>query len=195
MKALYCFDFDVTLTRHDTLFMFLKFYDQKRYSIQYIKHIPLFVFCKLKIGDVEKVKKRFIKSVIGGESKEMLGKKANDFFKEKHSIIFREKAMTFIGQIDREETDCFIVSASLDIWVKPFSDYLKMELISTEAKFKNNLFTGDFLTKNCNGKEKVNRIKKAIEGKKHHQIVAFGDSAGDKEMLTWADIAHFRFFH
>jgi HAD superfamily hydrolase (TIGR01490 family) len=195
MKSLYCFDFDGTLTTHDTLFLFLKFYNKKRYYVQYIKHIPLFLLCKLKIIPAEHTKKNFIRSILGGVLKEQLQEKASDFFREKHAIICREKAVGYIENIDRSETDCFMVTASLDIWVKPFSDHFNMELVSTEAKYENNIFTGDFSTKNCTGKEKVIRIKQAIVGKKYKQTVAFGDSDGDREMMAWADTAHYRLFH
>lgn len=150
--------------------------------------------CKLRIIDTERVKKRFIWSIIGGESRETLQKKGNDFFSAKYETVCREKAVAFLEKINRVENDCFLVSASLDIWVKPFADYFNMELVSTEAKYENDLFTGDFQTKNCIGAEKVKRIEKVIAGKKYNQIIAFGDSAGDREMLAWADIAHFRIF-
>ena len=64
-----------------------------------------------------------------------------------------------------------------------------------EAKFENGVFTGHFNTKNNNGVEKVNRIKKEIEGKKFDKIIAFGDTSGDKPMLSLAHESHYRFFH
>ena len=57
MRKLYCFDFDGTLTRKDTMFLYLKFYDAAKYRIQFVKHIPLFILLKLKLADAEKVKK------------------------------------------------------------------------------------------------------------------------------------------
>ena len=47
-KKLYCFDFDGTLTKRDTMFAFLKFYEPKKFYISFIKHIPLFIMLKLK---------------------------------------------------------------------------------------------------------------------------------------------------
>ena len=70
-----------------------------------------------------------------------------------------------------------------------------MELISTQAEFKEGVFTGNFIGKNCNGQEKVLRIVKAVENEKFDKSIAFGDTSGDKEMLKWANESHFRFFH
>ena len=54
-------------------------------------------------------------------------------------------------------------------------------------KDHNGLITGKFLSKNCYGKEKVNRL--LIEGvkKEDFYIYAYGDSEGDKEMGKFAD--------
>jgi len=47
---------------------------------------------------------------------------------------------------------------------------------------------------NCNGKEKVSRIKEAFNLADFETVYAYGDSSGDKEMLAIATHAHFRPF-
>ena len=195
MKKLYCFDFDGTLTYKDTMFLYLKFYSASKFRIQFIKHIPLFTLLKLNLLDAEKVKKSFISSILKGQSKAKIEKKTQDFFDQYYPEIFRENALDFINNIDYSQTDCYIVSASLDIWVKPFAEKFKMNLIATKAEFKNEVFTGNFVGKNCNGPEKVNRIKEEITGKKYDKTIAFGDTSGDQQMLDWANEGQFKFFH
>ena len=195
MKKLYLFDFDGTLTKADTLFLFLKHYDSSKYFINFAKHIPLFIMLKLKMANAEKVKKSFVASILKGESQEKIDRKAASFFEENYPNILRNKALEFIENTQSEHTESYIVTASLDIWVKPFAEKLQMKLIATEAKFENGIFTGHFKTKNCNGQEKVNRIKKAIQGQKFDKSIAFGDTDGDKEMLAWANEGYFQFFH
>ena len=70
-----------------------------------------------------------------------------------------------------------------------------MKLLSTRAEFKNDIFTGNFIGKNCNGPEKVKRIIETVNERKFDKIIAFGDTSGDREMLSWADESHFEFFH
>ncbi|MCZ2084451.1 MULTISPECIES: HAD-IB family hydrolase [unclassified Kaistella] len=195
MKKLYCFDFDGTLTYSDTMFLYLKFYNATKFRIQFIKHIPLFTLLKLNLLEAEKVKKSFISSILKGQPKAKIEKKSQEFFDQYYPEIFRENALDFIKNIDYSQTDCYIVSASLDIWVKPFADKFKMNLIATKAEFKNDIFTGNFIGKNCNGIEKVNRIKEEISGKKYDKTIAFGDTSGDQEMLDWANEGQFKFFH
>lgn len=195
MKKLYLFDFDGTLTTEDTMFLFLKFFDSKRYRRMYAKHVPLFAMLKLKLVEAENVKKSFIASVLKNQTKERIETAAEAFFQKYYPGIIRENALEFINHIDRNKTECYLVTASMDIWVKPFAEKFNMKLISTRAEFVDGVFTGSFIGKNCNGEEKLHRIKEALGTKKFDKKVAFGDSAGDKQMLSYADESFFRFFH
>lgn len=195
MKKLYLFDFDGTLTYKDTMFLFLEFYNSKKYVRAFAKHIPLFILVKLHLAKAEKVKKSFIASVLKGEKEEKINDKAGDFFERNYPKIIRENAQEFIANIDKNNTTSLLVTASLDLWTKPFANKFGMHLVATEAKFENGIFTGHFKTKNNNGIEKVNRIKKTIDGKKFDKIIAFGDSSGDKPMLSMAHESYYRFFH
>lgn len=195
MKKLYCFDFDGTLTYKDTMFLYLKFYNSSKFRIQFVKHIPLFILLKLKLADAEKVKKSFIGSILKGQLQTKIENKSKLFFEEYYPKILRENALDFIGNIDKENTDSLIVTASLDIWTKPFAEKLQMKLVATQAEFKNGIFTGNFIGKNCNGEEKLERIKTEINGAKYDKIIAFGDTSGDKPMLQWANEGHYQFFH
>ncbi|OJX29307.1 MAG: HAD family hydrolase [Chryseobacterium sp. 36-9] len=195
MKKLYLFDFDGTLTYKDTMFLFLKFYDPAKFSVQFLKHVPLFILLKMKLADAEAVKKSFIASILKGQSKYQIEKKAQQFFDENYPGLFRENALDFIKNIDREHTESYIVSASLDIWVKPFADKLNMILLATKAEFIDGIFTGEFIGKNCNKDEKVCRIEAELGDKKFDKIIAFGDTSGDKAMFKFANESHYRFFH
>lgn len=195
MKKLYLFDFDGTLTYKDTMFLFLKFYNPAKYSFQFLKHVPLFVLLKLKLASAEAVKKSFISSILKGESKYQIEKKAKLFFEENYPSLFRENALDFINNINRKNTESYIVSASLDIWVKPFAEKFDMTLLATKAEFKDDIFTGKFVGKNCNKDEKVCRIEAELGDKKFDKIIAFGDTSGDKPMFKFANESHYRFFH
>jgi len=195
MKKLYLFDFDGTLTYKDTMFLFLKFYNPARFSAQFLKHVPLFILLKLKLANAEAVKKSFISSMLKGESRYNIDKKAKLFFKENYPSLIRENALDFINNIDREHTESYIVSASLDIWVKPFAEKFNMTLLATKAEFADDIFTGKFVGKNCNKDEKVCRIEAELGDKKFDKIIAFGDTSGDKPMFKFANESHYRFFH
>src|SRR5690606_4335112 len=195
MKKLYLFDFDGTLTYKDTMFLFLKFYNPGKLYVEFAKHIPLFVLLKLKLADAEKVKKSFSSAILKGERQTRIEQKAKEFFDRFHMEIIRANARDFIKNIDRNQTESYIVTASLDIWVKPFAELFGMKLLATRAEFENEIFTGNFIGKNCNGDEKRCRIEQEFAGRKFDKTIAFGDTAGDREMMDWADESQFEFFH
>ncbi|RMZ58802.1 haloacid dehalogenase-like hydrolase [Chryseobacterium nematophagum] len=195
MRKLYCFDFDGTLTYKDTMFMYLKFYAPVKFRVQFIKHVPLFILLKLRLVETEKVKKSFIGSILKGQSQDKIEKKAKQFFEVNYPKIVRDNALDFIENIDRDNTKSLLVTASLDIWTKPFAEAFQMKLISTRAEFKDGIFTGNFIGRNCNGAEKLSRIKEEINDARYDKIIAFGDTSGDKQMLKWANEGHYQFFH
>lgn len=177
------------------MFLFLKFYDSRKFYAGFLKHIPLFVMMKLKLMDTEKVKKSFIASVLKGEKKSRLDEAAQSFFESNYPNVIRKNALDFIASMDREKTESLLVTASLDIWVRPFAEKFGMKLVSTRAEFTDGVYTGNFVGSNCNGEEKVKRISEEIKDRKFGKTIAFGDTSGDQPMLDWANESHFRFFH
>ena len=93
-----------------------------------------------------------------------------------------------------------IVSASIDNWVKPFFENLSNQnnrsilILGTQIEVKDGLLTGRFLTKNCYGQEKVNRIMALYPHRENYHLTAYGDSRGDKELLAFADESHYKPF-
>ena len=60
--------------------------------------------------------------------------------------------------------------------------------------FKNHKFYG-IDGENCNGPEKIRRIKEILNLQDFDKIYAFGNSKGDKEMLSIADHKFLKFFN
>ena len=89
-----------------------------------------------------------------------------------------------------EEADTLIVSASIDNWVQPFFPHVKV--LGTQIEVKDGRLTGRFLTKNCYGQEKVNRILALYPDRNTYHLIAYGDSRGDKELLAFADEAYYQ---
>ncbi len=195
MVKLYCFDFDGTLTTKDTMFLFLKFYNKKKYYRQFLKFLPLFILLKMGLLKAEQVKESFIASLLKGESQEKLKHASEKFYELNAEIILRPNAKRFISQMHEEGHFGVIVSASLNIWLEPFARQLNLDLICTQAQFVDNKFSGKFSTPNCTQQEKVVRLKRYLDGKRVDRLVAFGDSSGDFPMLEYSNEGHYKYFH
>lgn len=55
--------------------------------------------------------------------------------------------------------------------------------------------TGKFLDKNCNGSEKVQRVKECLGDLGQYNIYVYGDSRGDSDLLKIADHPFYRSFN
>ena len=79
-----------------------------------------------------------------------------------------------------------IVSASLDIWLKPFAAQYEVNYLCTGVKYASGKYDG-FSGLNCNREEKAVRIKREYSLGTFGEIIAYGNSSGDKYMFELAN--------
>ena len=71
----------------------------------------------------------------------------------------------------------------------------RLRFLCTEMEVAEGRVTGKFSTPNCYGPEKVRRLKEQLRlTRSLYIITAYGDSRGDKELLDFADVSHFKPF-
>lgn len=194
MRQLFLFDFDGTLTHKDTLFDFLRFTHPKVFWPITILFVPLFILSKLKIISAGWVKQNYISAFLKGKSKKELEQLANAYFTQQKDQLLRKNALDMIRHLPKG-TKKVIVSASLDIWTKPFAEFLDCDLICTQAKYKDDVFTGKFATPNCNNEQKKLRIEQKLSLNDFDEILVFGDSKGDNAMYSIGTKHFHRYFH
>ena len=122
-----------------------------------------------------------------GKKKDEMEGLGRDFlnFLHKEGIIkgnFIEK----INKYKSDEYEVAIVSASPDVWIKPFSESLQITAHCTELEYSEGVFTGNLGSKNCNYIEKKHRVLKHFKLEEFEEIIVYGDSSGDKEMMELA---------
>ncbi len=193
-RNLYLFDFDGTITNVDTLFDFLKFSFPKSYNSVYYRFIPKFILAKLKILEKSQVKEQFISTFLKGKSRLEIKVLAFDYFENRKNQILRSSAVSYILDLNNYH-DKYIVSASVDLWLQPFAEFLGTGLICTNAYFdEEDNYSGKFASLNCNYEEKKNRIEKEINLSLYDEIYAFGDSSGDKAMFSISTNPNLNYF-
>ena len=116
-----------------------------------------------------------------------------DFYTLKLRKLIKESFIDFIKNIN-DDSKVIVVSASISNYLKPWCDEMGFDLISTELEVVNGKLTGKFLTPNCNGKEKVRRIKEKYNLKEFDEIHVFGNSKGDFPMLELGTHKYYKFF-
>lgn len=204
-KKVYLFDFDGTLTSADTLLEFIRYAcGRRRFFIGFALFSPLLVLMKLHLYPNYRAKQRLFAWYFKGMSIDNFDLVCRRFAHHNQRLM-RQKALDRLREIFHNNETLCVVSASIDNWVRPFFDNISkasrsdFRVIGTEVEVDTDgVLTGRFRTHNCYGAEKVRRVLEAMPQLKSNRddfwVVACGDSRGDKELLEFADEAHFKPF-
>ena len=192
MKKIYAFDFDGTLTTKDTLLEFIRFAKGTlAFGLGFLRYTHLLVLMKLGVYPNWKAKQKVFAHFFKGMSIDDFDALCQEFAASSKHLL-RPKGIEAINKAQSEGSEVLIVSASIDNWVQPF--FANVKVLGTQIEVVDGKLTGRFLTKNCYGQEKVNRILALYPHRQDYHLTAFGDSRGDKELLAWADESHFKPF-
>ena len=190
MRKVYAFDFDGTLTTSDTLLAFIRYAKgTPAFVWGFLCHAHLLVLMKLRLYPNWKAKEKVFSYFFKGMDLEAFDSLCQRFAADNRSLL-RPKGLQLIAQAQEEGADVLIVSASIDNWVQPF--FPQVKVLGTQIEVKDGCLTGRFLTKNCYGQEKVNRILALYPDRNTYHLTAYGDSRGDKELLAFADESHYQ---
>ena len=192
MKKIYAFDFDGTLTTRDTLVEFIRYACGNRaFCWGFLRYSPLLILMKLGYYPNWKVKQQVFSYFFKGMPYEEFAQLGRLFALDCQHLL-RPKGVEMGKKAQAEQAEVLIVSASIDNWVQPF--FPEVRVVGTQVEVKDGHLTGRFLTKNCYGQEKVDRILAIYRHRQEYELIAFGDSRGDKELLAFADEAHYKPF-
>ena len=184
----YAFDFDGTLTTRDTLLEFIRFAcGTTRFLLGFLLYSPLLVLMKLRLYSNGKAKQKVFAHFFKGMTIEAFDALCQDFAST-HRHLLRPEVVSQLEQALSDGAEVLVVSASIDNWVQPF--FPKVKVLGTQIEVIDGRLTGRFLTPNCYGKEKVERILALLPNRSEYHLTAFGDSRGDREMLAFADDPH-----
>jgi len=192
MKALALFDFDGTISNRDSFLDFLLYANKKKkLATSLVKLMPTFVRYKLKLISKKRAKEKIISHFFSGQTSYLFEEKVKEYSKDRLHKLVKQSALERIKWHKSQHHTVVVVSGSLSHWLKDWCRKYSVDLIATELEIVNSKVTGKFSTKNCFGEEKVNRIIKKYDLNKFDYIYAYGNSRGDKEMLS---IANERFY-
>ena len=189
------FDFDGTLTKKDSFIDFIIFYKGRiKFYKGLIYNSPMLFLYALKIIDNSSAKEKLFSYFFKFENKHIFQNTSERYAKERLERILRPKGIEQIKWHKDNNHKIIIVSASIENWIDPWCQKNNIELIATKIEIKNNVLTGNFLTKNCYGKEKVKRLKNMVDLKNYEEIYSYGDSKGDNELLAISDFPIYKPF-
>ncbi|MCR4583163.1 MAG: haloacid dehalogenase-like hydrolase [Prevotella sp.] len=192
MKQVVAFDFDGTLTSRDTFIALLRYAAGSwRLAMGLLRYAPQLLLMRLHLFPNGRTKELVFSHFFRGMKIEDFDALCRQFAKEHHHLL-RPAAITTLQRAIGEGADVLVISASIDNWVQPFLP--QVTVAGTRVEVKDGRLTGRFTTKNCYGAEKVARLLEHYPQRSEYRLTAYGDSRGDKELLAYADEAHFKPF-
>jgi phosphatidylglycerophosphatase C len=194
-KRLVLFDFDGTITTKDTLLEFIRFYHGNRKFLSgFVLSSPWLALMTLNVIPNWKAKQKILKWFFSGENIHTFNQKCDIFSKTVLPSLIRPKALMEIKKHLEEKATVVVISASAENWVKPWCNANGLNCLATQLETRGEKLTGKISGFNCYGAEKERRIKACYTLTDFEEIVAYGDSRGDLEMLALAQQQHYKPF-
>jgi len=189
------FDFDGTITKKDSTIKFIRFFSgDLKYIIGIIILSPLLILYKLNILGNNYIKIIIITYFFKGVSEVHFKNKAKLFSSSIINKLIRKKALDRLDWHKNQGHKIVVVSASINLWLQDWCDFNNFTLIASELEIVNGRITGNLLSNNCHGPEKVKRILDKYNLSDYTYIYAYGNSRGDYEMLDIANEKYYKPF-
>jgi len=188
-QQLHLCDFDGTLTHGDSFVRFLVFAVPlprllAGSFVLAFKFLGLIFSGKWSNGAAKAV---VLSVFFKGKSVQEMRALGEGFCQKKIPALLRAELLNDLRKTLQSGGIVVIVSASPDVWLRPFCAANGFDLLCTELEFESGLFRGYFATPNCNGAEKARRILASYDLDGYEKIIAYGNSKGDSAMFALAD--------
>ena len=196
MSALALFDFDGTITKKDSASEFFKFLYKNR-IVYFYKHyfLCLVEIVKYKLFGYSYLilKNKRLRVHIDGLTEMEFKKHCYSFDENILQKLIKQSALQSINQHKNSGDTVWIVSASYDFLIGNWCRRNALFYLVNTTKMENGKIS--LSSDECNFKGKVIRIKENIELSTFENIYAYGDSAGDEDMLALANFKFYRNFN
>ena len=184
------FDFDGTLTHRDTLLPFLRFVvGGPRYLLGLCWLAPVLALYAAGLLRNDIAKNIVLRHYLGGLPLARLREAGRRFASEELPARLRPDTMALLRQHVAQGDHCLLVSASLDLYLREWAQAHGFgAVLCSELEAHGERAAGTLRGRNCFGPEKVERVRRWLQeaGREPVEVVAYGDSRGDREMLAFA---------
>jgi phosphatidylglycerophosphatase C len=190
------FDFDGTLAHGGSVWQFLvAVTGRAKATLTGIREAPRILLAAIKGGTAnDKAKEALFVRILGGRDAEDIAKRADEFGLAHFDKRVRPEVYERLrAHIDRGDS-IVIVSASPELYLAPVAKKVGASgLVGTRLHTTNGKLTGRYEGLNCRGPEKWRRLDQWIdvsvgESEQRPFVWAYGNSAGDRDMLRSADV-------
>lgn len=194
-RTVAAFDVDGTITTRDCVVPFMRRVTGARRIIPRLGLRAHETLPTLLRRDRDRLKALAASAAFGGLREDDVRRRGRDFAKHVHDHWLRTDTMERFREHVTAGDSVVLVSASFEVYLQPFAELLGADgILATKLLTRDGLLTGALDGPNCRGPEKVRRLHSWLD--QHHggrdscELVAYGDSSGDRELLGDADVAN-----
>ena len=194
MTNLALFDFDGTISDRDSFLLFLRLLAGPCFYMRCARLAPQISAFLLHLYPRQRLKEDFLFSFLADMTIDALERSALDFCRLKIPDILRPQALERIRRHQQDGDRIIVVSATPELILRPWCDGHGLELLGTRLQVRQGKLTGKIEGRNCRGAEKVRRLREFCDLQSYTTIFAYGDSAGDRQLLAMADVSFYKPF-
>ncbi|MBA3958369.1 MAG: HAD-IB family hydrolase [Parachlamydiaceae bacterium] len=189
------FDFDGTITYCDTLLPFLLFnagiwrttYHLTALTPQFVSYLRTHI-------SRQDVKEHILTQFLAGRPRNDLLEQGEKYSQRWLPKLIRPSALQRLRWHQRQGHRCVLISANIDLYLNPWAQEMGFNdvICSVCATDDQDRLSGKLVGENCWGPVKAKRLLNLIGPKENVVLYAYGDSAGDRDLLHLADYAFYR---
>ncbi len=186
------FDFDGTITTGDCYTPFIRQTASKlRLLTGLIVLSPVILAYKTRLLPSYIMRASLTRYALWQREKHTLEQQGRAHLKYLDSKL-QQRAMQQIAWHKKRGDKVLVVSASLDLYLKPWCQEHGLELICSELAYENGRCLGTYLHGDCYSRNKVNLINERYDLSLYENVYAYGDTEEDEAMLNLASHKYYR---
>jgi phosphatidylglycerophosphatase C len=185
------FDFDGTLTHHDMYTRFILYSASPvRLVLGSVFLSPLYVLYRLRIIPARKLRPLVSYCAFVGRDKTVISALGKQYALNVIPQSIRPEMLAALKQHQADGAQVVLVSASLDLYLRPWCESMGITLICSEMSVKEGSYTGLYVSGDCSCDMKVTKVQKQFTLSDYVEVFAYGDTHEDLAMLAIADHAY-----
>lgn len=193
METLALFDFDGTITTHETMPEFLRRSTSRRRRILgSVLFVPLVIGYKVRLVSGETIRRLLVRYAYRGVSVATLEATGETFARDYLTRVLRPEAMDRIAWHASQGHRVVVVSGGLDVYLRPWCERHGLELLCSSLQQCDGVLTGRYQGPQCVRAEKVRAVRIHCRLDDGAVVYAYGDTPEDRDLLSLATHPYYR---
>ncbi|MEG3156313.1 HAD family hydrolase [Lysobacter zhanggongensis] len=182
--SLALFDFDGTITTHETMPEFLRrSISRRRLVAGWLLLAPLVLGYRLRVISGTLVRRAIVRFGYSGVPASAVAAFGRDFAKNYLPNVLRPEAMQRIAWHKAQGHRVVVVSGGLDAYLAPWCDAQGVELLCSSLQRRDGILTGHYEGQQCVLAEKARRVRERYDLLAFPEVYAYGDTPEDRDLL------------